>query len=80
MYKPFTKLLYVIQICIFLKLKFYTSLLLCLLVGQLLLAKGDLDQASSAFKIVLDGDREHVPALLGQVYTVISISSWHSFY
>ncbi|WOH08975.1 hypothetical protein DCAR_0728426 [Daucus carota subsp. sativus] len=34
--------------------------------GQLLLAKGDLDQASSAFKIVLDGDREHVPALLGQ--------------
>ncbi|KAL8119913.1 hypothetical protein AgCh_017146 [Apium graveolens] len=34
--------------------------------GQLLLAKGDLDQASAAFRIVLDGDREHVPALLGQ--------------
>ncbi|OVA06840.1 Tetratricopeptide TPR-1 [Macleaya cordata] len=34
--------------------------------GQLLLAKGDLEQASSAFKIVLDGDRDNVPALLGQ--------------
>lgn len=45
-----------------------------MLAGQLLLAKGDLDQASSAFKIVLDGDREHVPALLGQVYTVSAFS------
>lgn len=52
-----------------------TSFSLCLFVGQLLLAKGDLDQASAAFRIVLDGDREHVPALLGQVCTVISISS-----
>ncbi|CAN0839355.1 Protein CTR9 homolog [Linum grandiflorum] len=34
--------------------------------GQLLLAKGDLEQASSAFRIVLDGDRDNVPALLGQ--------------
>ncbi|KAL3532680.1 hypothetical protein ACH5RR_006201 [Cinchona calisaya] len=34
--------------------------------GQLLLAKGDVEQASSAFKIVLDGDRDNVPALLGQ--------------
>ncbi|KAM7513045.1 hypothetical protein LguiB_011920 [Lonicera macranthoides] len=34
--------------------------------GQLLLAKGEVDQASSAFKIVLDGDRDNVPALLGQ--------------
>uniref|UniRef100_A0A7N0ZW54 Uncharacterized protein n=1 Tax=Kalanchoe fedtschenkoi TaxID=63787 RepID=A0A7N0ZW54_KALFE len=34
--------------------------------GQLLLAKGDLEQAFSAFKIVLDGDRTNVPALLGQ--------------
>ncbi|KAK9099493.1 hypothetical protein Syun_026538 [Stephania yunnanensis] len=38
--------------------------------GQLLLAKGDLDQASAAFKIVLDDNRDdnrdNVPALLGQ--------------
>lgn len=34
--------------------------------GQLLLAKGELEQASAAFKIVLDGDRDNVPALLGQ--------------
>lgn len=33
-----------------------------------MLAKGDVEQASSAFKIVLDGDRDNVPALLGQVY------------
>ncbi|KAI9192882.1 hypothetical protein LWI28_028931 [Acer negundo] len=34
--------------------------------GQLLLAKGEVEQASSAFKIVLDADRDNVPALLGQ--------------
>lgn len=34
--------------------------------GQLLLAKGDIEQAFAAFKIVLDGDRDNVPALLGQ--------------
>ncbi|MED6194834.1 Protein CTR9 [Stylosanthes scabra] len=34
--------------------------------GQLLLAKGEVEQASAAFKIVLDGDRDNVPALLGQ--------------
>ncbi|CAK9141000.1 unnamed protein product [Ilex paraguariensis] len=34
--------------------------------GQLLLAKGDLEQAFNAFKIILDGDRDNVPALLGQ--------------
>lgn len=34
--------------------------------GQLLLAKGDVDQAFNTFKIVLDGDRDNVPALLGQ--------------
>ncbi|XP_047319890.1 protein CTR9 homolog [Impatiens glandulifera] len=34
--------------------------------GQLLLAKGDLEQAFAAFKIVLDGDRDNVLALLGQ--------------
>ncbi|CAN6472201.1 unnamed protein product [Victoria cruziana] len=34
--------------------------------GQLLLAKGDLDLAFSAFKIVLDGQPDNVPALLGQ--------------
>lgn len=34
--------------------------------GQLLLAKGDVEQACAAFKIVLDGDRDNVPALLGQ--------------
>ncbi|KAG6435758.1 hypothetical protein SASPL_100633 [Salvia splendens] len=34
--------------------------------GQLLLAKGDGEQAFNAFKIVLDGDRDNVPALLGQ--------------
>lgn len=38
-----------------------------LLTGQLLLAKGEVEQASAAFKIVLDGDRDNVPALLGQV-------------
>ncbi|GKD55362.1 hypothetical protein Tco_1288749, partial [Tanacetum coccineum] len=31
------------------------------------LSKGDVDQAFSAFKIVLDGDRDNIPALLGQV-------------
>ncbi|KAL0426803.1 UNVERIFIED_CONTAM: protein CTR9 [Sesamum latifolium] len=35
-------------------------------IGQLLLAKGDVEQAFNAFKIVLDGDRDNVPALLGQ--------------
>ncbi|KAF7147473.1 hypothetical protein RHSIM_Rhsim03G0228800 [Rhododendron simsii] len=34
--------------------------------GQLLLAKGDIEQAFNAFKIVLDGDRDNVSALLGQ--------------
>ncbi|XP_076888227.1 protein CTR9 homolog [Bidens hawaiensis] len=34
--------------------------------GQLLLGKGDVDQAFAAFKIVLDGDRDNIPALLGQ--------------
>ncbi|GKV24763.1 hypothetical protein SLEP1_g34332 [Rubroshorea leprosula] len=34
--------------------------------GQLLLAKGDVEQAFAAFKIVLEGDRDNVPALLGQ--------------
>ncbi|RZB65084.1 protein CTR9 homolog [Glycine soja] len=34
--------------------------------GQLLLAKGEVEQASAAFKIVLDGDHDNVPALLGQ--------------
>lgn len=46
--------------------KFITCLLL---TGQLLLAKGEVDQAFNAFKIVLDGDRDHVPSLLGQVCT-----------
>lgn len=39
--------------------------------GQLLLAKGELEQASAAFKIVLDGDRDNVPALLGQVFRLL---------
>ncbi|XP_022966619.1 protein CTR9 homolog isoform X1 [Cucurbita maxima] len=34
--------------------------------GQLLLTKGEVEQAFAAFKIVLDGDRDNVPALLGQ--------------
>ncbi|KAL0346750.1 UNVERIFIED_CONTAM: protein CTR9 [Sesamum calycinum] len=34
--------------------------------GQLLLTKGDFEQAFKAFKIVLDGDCNNVPALLGQ--------------
>ncbi|KAK1423878.1 hypothetical protein QVD17_19187 [Tagetes erecta] len=34
--------------------------------GQLLLAKGDVEQAFAAFKIVLDGDPDNIPALLGQ--------------
>lgn len=38
-----------------------------LLTGQLLLGKGEIEQAFAAFKIVLDGDRDNVPALLGQV-------------
>lgn len=36
--------------------------------GQLLLAKGDVEQAFNTFKIVLDGDPDNVPALLGQVF------------
>ncbi|KAL5995315.1 Protein CTR9 [Asimina triloba] len=34
--------------------------------GQLLLARGELEQASASFRIVLDEDRDNVPALLGQ--------------
>ncbi|KAH9292159.1 hypothetical protein KI387_042658 [Taxus chinensis] len=34
--------------------------------GQLLLAKGDHEQAYGAFKIALDGQPENIPALLGQ--------------
>eukprot|EP00249_Psilotum_nudum_P022980 c28709_g2_i1 orf=3-506(-) len=34
--------------------------------GQLLLAKGDLDQSYEVFKIVLEGQQDNVPALLGQ--------------
>ncbi|KAI5585178.1 hypothetical protein BDE02_06G128600 [Populus trichocarpa] len=34
--------------------------------GQLLLAKGEGEQASAAFRIVLEGDRDNVSALLGQ--------------
>lgn len=44
-----------------------------LVTGQLLLAKGDVDQAFSAFKIVLDGDRDNVPALLGHVYSYYNV-------
>lgn len=39
----------------------------CLLTGQLLLAKGEIDNALQAFKIVLDTAPDNVPALLGQV-------------
>ena len=46
-------------------------MLLLLLTGQLLLAKGDVEQAFAAFKIVLDGDRDNVPALLGQVCSIL---------
>lgn len=46
-------------------MKILTNLVLS---GQLLLAKGEVDQASAAFKIVLDGDHDNVPALLGQVF------------
>jgi RNA polymerase-associated protein CTR9 len=35
--------------------------------GQLLVAKGELEQAYEVFKIVLDGQPDNVPALLGQV-------------
>ncbi|XP_010261923.1 PREDICTED: protein CTR9 homolog [Nelumbo nucifera] len=34
--------------------------------GQLLLAKGEVEQASAAFKIVLEENSDNVPALLGQ--------------
>lgn len=34
--------------------------------GQLLLAKGELDQAFGAFRIVLDEQPDNIPALLGQ--------------
>lgn len=34
--------------------------------GQLLVAKGELEQAQEVFKIVLDGQRDNVAALLGQ--------------
>lgn len=39
----------------------------CLFTGQLLLAKGETDNAFQAFKIVLDNAPDNVPALLGQV-------------
>ena len=45
--------------------------------GQLLLAKGEVEQASAAFRIVLDGDRDNVSALLGQVQ-LIACSGLHS--
>jgi len=48
--------------------RYLTKLMFWLiLTGQLLLAKGEVEQASAAFKIVLDGVRDNVPALLGQV-------------
>lgn len=51
--------------------------------GQLLLAKGELEQAFAAFKIVLDGDRDNVPALLGQVFSIYAffcyLNMLHSF-
>ena len=43
------------------------------LAGQLLLARGDVEQAFAAFKIVLDGDRDNVPALLGQVLSFMCL-------
>ena len=44
------------------------KLLACVhFTGQLLLAKGEVEQAFNAFKIVLEGFRDNVPALLGQV-------------
>ena len=46
---------------------FMFHLLFLFFAGQLLLAKGDLDQSSDVFKIVLDGRPDSVPALLGQV-------------
>lgn len=36
-----------------------------------MLAKGEVEQAFAAFKIVLDGDRDNVPALLGQVCEIL---------
>ncbi|KAL3535539.1 hypothetical protein ACH5RR_004000 [Cinchona calisaya] len=45
----------------------------CVGKGQLLLAKGDVEQAFAAFKIVLDGDRDNVPALLGQGISVSTL-------
>lgn len=36
--------------------------------GQIFIAKGEIDQAFAAFKIVLEGDRDNVSALLGQVF------------
>lgn len=35
-------------------------------VGQLCIAKGELQMASDSFKIVLDEDENNFPALLGQ--------------
>ncbi|MCL7045307.1 hypothetical protein MKW94_011606 [Papaver nudicaule] len=42
--------------------------------GQLLLAKGDIEQASSTFKIALDGNPKNVPALLGQACVQFSLN------
>lgn len=39
----------------------------CLFTGQLLLAKGEIDNALQAFTIVLGNAPDNVPALLGQV-------------
>jgi RNA polymerase-associated protein CTR9 len=47
--------------------------------GQLLLAKGDVEHASAAFKIVLDGDRDNVPALLGQACIEFNRGRYNEF-
>ncbi|KAI3864291.1 hypothetical protein MKX03_006124 [Papaver bracteatum] len=44
--------------------------------GQLLLAKGDTEQASSTFKIVLEGNPKNVPALLGQACVQFSLNRY----
>lgn len=43
-------------------------------VGQLCIAKGELQMASDSFKIVLDEDENNFPALLGQV--IFSLFRW----
>lgn len=53
---------------------FYGLSIIPMYAGQLFVAKGDLQQASGFFKIVLDEDPNNIPALLGRVCPLYLVS------